>query len=153
MSTLEELLKAKDDIKDSFNNISRIMVNHLARKYPESYFGIFLNSILIYIEKKPYEPIALFIKHIYSQDGYREKILDMNDSFFMQQTYSPRTDRPELAESKIFETKEIWSRMDEQNKKIIKQTFKSFIDRVDKYVEILGRINDLKKNNVCKSFV
>ena len=143
MNSLEQLQKAKDDIKDSFNKISRVMVTHLANKYPESYFGIFLNSILGYMERKPYEPIALFIKHVYSKDGYRERILSMDDDFFMNQTYSEVTD-----ESKLFQTMEIWKTMDEQNKKIIKQTFKAYVERVDKYIEILSQMNTLKKNNI-----
>ena len=142
MNSLEQLQQAKDDIKDSFNKISRVMVTHLANKYPESYFGIFLNSILSYMERKPYEPIALFIKHVYSHDGYREKILAQDDDFFMNQTYSAVTD-----ESKLFQTMEIWKSMDNQNKKLIKQTFKAFIERVDKYVEVLAQMNSLKKSN------
>ena len=140
MNSIEQLQQAKDDIKDSFNKISRVMVTHLANKYPESYFGIFLNSILGYIDRKPYEPIALFIKHVYSHDGYREKILAQDDTFFMHQTYSAVTD-----ESKLFQTMEIWKSMDNQNKKLIKQTFKAFIERVDKYVEVLAQMNSLKK--------
>jgi len=140
MNSIEQLQQAKDDIKDSFNKISRVMVTHLANKYPESYFGIFLNSILGYIDRKPYEPIALFIKHVYSHDGYREKILAQDDSFFINQTYSAVTD-----ESKLFQTMEIWKSMDNQNKKLIKQTFKAFIERVDKYVEVLAQMNSLKK--------
>lgn len=140
MNSLEQLQKAKDEIKDSFNKISRVMITHLANKYPESYFGIFINSILSYMERKPYEPIALFIKHVYSKDGYREKILVQDDDFFMNQTYSTVTD-----ESKLFQTMEIWKTMDTQNKKLIKQTFKAFIERVDKYVEVLAQMNTLKK--------
>jgi quinol monooxygenase YgiN len=140
MNSLDELQKAKDEIKDSFNKISRVMVSHLANKYPESYFGIFVNSILSYMERKPYEPIALFIKHVYSKDGYREKILAQDDDFFMNQTYTAVTD-----ESKLFQTMEIWKSMDTQNKKLIKQTFKAFIERVDKYVEVLAKMNTLKK--------
>jgi len=140
MNSLDQLQTAKDEIKDSFNKISRVMVTHLANKYPESYFGIFLNSILSYMERKPYEPIALFIKHVYSKDGYREKILAQDDTFFISQTYDAVTD-----ESKLFQTMEIWKTMDDQNKKLIKQTFKAFIDRVDKYVEVLSQINSLKK--------
>ena len=141
MNSLEQLQKAKDDIKDSFNKISRVMVTHLANKFPESYFGIFLQSILGYIDRKPYEPIALFIKHVYSHDGYREKILAYDEQFFLNQTYTAATD-----ESKLFQTMEIWKTMDDQNKKLIKQTFKAYIDRVDKYVEVLSQINSLKKH-------
>jgi len=120
MNSLEQLQAAKDEIKDSFNKISRVMVTHLAHKYPESYFGIFLNSILSYMERKPYEPIALFIKHVYSKDGYREKILAQDENFFMAQSYDAVTD-----ESKLFQTMEIWKTMDDQNKKLIKHKKKT----------------------------
>ena len=143
MNSLEQLQQAKDEIKDSFNKISRVMVNHLANKYPESYFGIFLHSILGYIDRKPYEPIALFIKHVYSKDGYREKIIAQDEDFFMNQTYSGVTD-----ESKLFETMEIWKTMDDQNKKLMKQTFKAYIERVDKYIEVLSQMNSFKKQIV-----
>ena len=144
MNSIEQLQQAKDDIKDSFNKISRVMVTHLANKYPESYFGIFLNSILGYIDRKPYEPIALFIKHVYSHDGYREKILAQDEDFFMNQTYEAAQEKDE---AKLFQTMEIWKSMDNQNKKLIKQTFKAYIERVDKYVEVLAQMNSLKKLN------
>ena len=60
----------------------------------------------------------------------------------MNQTYSAVTD-----ESKLFQTMEIWQSMDEQNKKLIKQTFKAFVERVDKYVEVLSQMNSLNKIN------
>ncbi len=138
--TMDTLLKSKDEIKDSFNKVVSILCNHLANKYPESTFGMYRQTIHNYINDLPYEPIAQFIKHVYSKDEYRQKILIGDETFFVNQTYDDYSNH----ETHIFMIKDIWNGMDDNNKKFIKMTFKSLVERTQLYVDVLCDINNAK---------
>ena len=84
---MEKLLKTKEEIKDSFNKIVQMMCTYLANKYPDTYFNIYRTTIHKYITELSYEPIALFIKYIYSNDNYRNGILQGDESFFVNENY------------------------------------------------------------------
>lgn len=136
---MDKLLKNKDEIRDSFNKIVSIICTHLGNKFPNTDFGQYRNTINSYITEFPYEPISVFIKYIYSNDIYREKILNGDETFFINQTYENDNS------AKIFMIKNIWVEMDISNKNFIKSTFKNLIERCDVYIDILWSINKLKK--------
>ena len=85
---MDELLKNKQEVQESFNKIITTMYNHLAKKYPQSYFGIYSDTANKFIVERPNEPISYFIKYVYSNDEYRTKILAQDESYFMGQEYS-----------------------------------------------------------------
>ena len=139
---MDELLNSKQEIQDSFNKIMLTMYNHLAKKFPQSYFGIYSDTANKFVSERPNEPISYFIKYVYSNDEYREKIFAQDDSYFMNQNYS---EVPQEKSMKIFEIKELWNTLDDNTKKLIKLTFKHLADRTKLYVDILSDINKLKK--------
>ena len=63
---MDELQQNKQDIQDSFNKIMLTMYNHLAKKYPQSYFGIYSDTANKFVGERPNEPISYFIKLSYS---------------------------------------------------------------------------------------
>jgi len=138
---MESLTNTKKEVQDSFNKIILNMCNHLAKKYPQTYFGIYHDTAVKFITERPNEPIAYFIKYVYSNDEYREKIIAQDDSYFMGQSYE---DVPQDT-VKIFEIKDLWTSLDDTNKKLIKVTFKHLVDRSKLYVDVLSDINKLKK--------
>jgi hypothetical protein len=148
---IENLLKTKDEIKDSFNKIAWMMCVHIGNKYPDTYFYIYRTTIQKYITELSYEPIALFIKYIYSNDGYRNKILTGDESFFMNENYHQYLDKTETSynqdTSQIFVMKDVWGKMDDQNKNFVRQAFKNLVDRTELYVDVLCSINKLKKKD------
>jgi len=138
---MESLTNTKKEVQDSFNKIILNMCNHLAKKYPQTYFGIYHDTAVKFITERPNEPIAYFIKYVYSNDEYREKIIAQDDSYFMGQSYE---DVPQDT-VKIFEIKDLWTSLEMTNKKLIKVTFKHLVDRSKLYVDVLSDINKLKK--------
>jgi hypothetical protein len=145
---MEKLLKTKEEIKDSFNKIVQMMCTYLGNKYPDTYFHIYRTTIHKYITELSYEPIALFIKYIYSNDNYRNSIIAGDESFFVNENYHKYLYNGvdySSDESQIFVMKDIWVKMDDQNKKFIQQTFKNLIERTTLYVDVLCSINNLKK--------
>ena len=139
---MESLIKTKQEVQESFNKIILNMCDHMAKKYPNTYFGIYHDTAVKFITERPTEPIAYFIKHVYSNDEYRTKILAQDESYFMGQKYSEVGQDHSV---KIFEIKELWTTLDDNTKKLIKLTFKHLADRTKLYVDILSDINKLKK--------
>jgi hypothetical protein len=136
---ISELQENKTKLQMSFNSVSIAMINHLALKFPTSHFGVYKNSIKIFFEERPAEPITMFIKHVYANDVYRKKIKSGDDSFFMTQTYDGVINK--TMTTKIFEFKELWKSFDDNNKQLAKQTMSSLIDRAELYLDILSDIN------------
>jgi hypothetical protein len=139
---MDTLLKTKLEVQESFNKIILNMCDHMAKKYPNTYFGIYHETAVKFIKERPSEPIAYFIKYVYSNDEYREKILAQDETYFMNQNYS---EVPQDSSVKIFEIKELWTSLDDTTKKLIKLTFKHLADRTKLYVDILSDINKFKK--------
>ena len=139
---MDTLLKTKLEIQESFNKIILNMCEHMARKYPNTYFGIYHETIVKFIKERPTEPVAYFIKYVYSNDEYRDKIIAQDESYFMNQNYS---EVPQYSSVKIFEIKELWTSLDDNTKKLIKLTFKHLADRAKIFVDLLSDINKLKK--------
>jgi len=138
---MESLLKTKQEVQDSFNKIILNMCEHMAKKYPNSYFGIYHDTAIKFIKERGTEPIAYFIKYVYSNDEYREKILAQDESYFMNHGYEDAQDYS----TKIFELKELWTSLDDTTKKLVKITFKALADRSKLYIDVVSDINKLKK--------
>ena len=139
---MESLIKTKQEVQESFNKIILNMCDHMAKKYPNTYFGIYHDTVVKFITERPNEPIAYFVKYVYSNDEYREKIIAQDESYFMGQEYKEVSQDHSV---KIFEIKELWSTLDDTTKKLIKMTFKHLADRTKLYVDILSDINKFKK--------
>jgi hypothetical protein len=141
---MDKLLVTKNEIKDSFNKIVSMICTHLGNKYPDTQFGKYKHTIHKYITELPYEPISVFIKYVYSNDIYRNKILAFDETFFINQSYDSYENYQDYS-TQIFMMKDIWLQMDTTNKTFIKQAFKNLIERCDLYVDILCQINKIKK--------
>ena len=141
---LKQLLQSKEELKDSFNKISLTLFNHLGRKYPHSYFNQYNITTNKFFTERSYEPIALYIKYVYCNDAYRTKILAGDESFFLYESYNEITNAADIDQMKIFNLKDLWGSMDDSNRKITKQTFKTITERTELYIEVLAQINELK---------
>jgi hypothetical protein len=78
-----------------------------------------------------------------SYDDFRKKIKDGDDKFFMEQTYDDAKNKG--YEIRIFEFKDIWIRMDDNSKRIVKESMKMMIDHAELYLDIVSKISKIKK--------
>ena len=61
----------------------------------------------------------------------------------MEQTYNDAINAG--YETRIFEFKDIWIRMNPQTKKIVKESMRMLIEHCELYLDIVSEINKLKK--------
>jgi len=141
--SIDDLKTKKNDVVESFNQISINMITHLGNEFKESIFN--KNKIMLknFFKFKPNEIIIMFLDNIYINDTFRTQIKSGNENFFMLQTY----DNVKNAgyESRIFEFKDIWIKMTESTKLIVKESMSMLIDHCELYIDILSQINKLKK--------
>ena len=103
------------------------------------------NNIMIknFFKFKPNDVIVMFIYYVYSYDEFRQKIKLGDDEFFMKQTYNDAKNAG--YEVRIFEFKDIWSKMSNNTKLIVKDSMGMLIDHCELYIDILSQINKMKK--------
>ena len=139
---ITDLKNKKSDLIDSFNKISINMVTHLGNEFKDSIFGKNKTMIKNYFKFKPNEIIIMYLENIYADDVYRQHIKNGNDQFFMSQTYNELNNAG--YESRIFEFKDIWGKMSNNTKLIVKDSMSMLVDHCELYLDILSQINKLK---------
>jgi len=137
--SLNELKSKKNDVVSSFNEIALNMVNHLGNEFADSIFGKNITMIRNFFKFKPNEIIILFLKNIYEKDDFRTQIKAGNDKFFMVQSYDDIQNKG--YGSGIFEFKDIWTKMNNNTKLIVKESMSMLVDHCELYIELLCDIN------------
>ena len=139
---ISDLKTKKNDLIESFNKISINMVTHLGLEFKDSIFGKNKTMIKNFFKFKPNEVIIMFLDNIYADDVYRKNIKDGNDNFFLTQSYENMVNAG--YESRIFEFKDIWAKMTNNTKLIVKDSMSMLVDHCELYLDILSQINKLK---------
>ena len=75
--------------------------------------------------------------NIYRNDTYRENILAQNDTFFLNEDFGNLTCGDKDKVSKLFEFKQLWTKIDETTKNFIKKSMCALIKLTQKYIMTL----------------
>jgi hypothetical protein len=140
-----DLKDKKNDVIESFNKIALNMVTHLGNEFKDSMFGKNKTIIKNFFKFKPNETIIMFLESVYSYDDFRKKIKEGDDKFFMQQSYNDAINAG--YETRIFEFKDIWLKMNKDTKKIVKESMAMLVEHCELYLDIISQINKLKKSD------
>lgn len=116
---------------DMFNNliigIGNIIKLECSTNYVINIYSCYIENI---IKKDPIEPISKFIINIYSNDLYRQYIIEENEKFFIT---SKNIVNDEDAE-KILHIRSCWKKLSQSAKTYIKNALKTMIDITDLYI-------------------
>lgn len=147
---LEEFVKLMDkkkhEIKEKFNKFALNMCTYLGTLHPDSHFGKYKDTIKEFFNKRPEEPIAMFLEQVYTNQTYLENIKKGNDDFFLNADYSNHKD---VETNQIFEFKNLWKKLNADGKDSVKKTMKLLINCTDTYLDILH--NRKLANNKLKN--
>ena len=112
----------------AFNNNLKKFISELIKTYPQEHnFVVFKNTILLMQRVNPRKVLLLFIEYI---DPYKEKLLNRDESFFLNESYSnilEQTDNKEYAWKLVDKLKLYWEDTNENNKNVIWDYFKQLI--------------------------
>jgi len=140
---IDDLKAKKSDLVESFNKVAINMITHLGNELSDSIFAKNKTMIKNFFKFKPNEVIIMFLENIYANDVFRTEIKAGNEKFFMEQTYDNVKDAG--YESRIFEFKDIWVKMTNNTKLIVKDSMSMLIDHCELYLDLVSQINKLKK--------
>lgn len=144
MDRMTEFIRQKTEVVVSFNNLSLQMANFIGNMYQNSHFAIYRQTIKVFFDNHPDEPIAIFIKYVYSNDEYRLKIKDGDETFFLDQSYNHITSDNKDKISKMFEFKTLWLEFDLEMRSLIKNFMQLLVQQAERYIDIQYNINKFK---------
>ena len=112
----------------AFNNNLNKFISELIKTYPQEHnFTVFKNTISLMQRVNPRKVLQLFIEYI---DPYKNKLLNRDESFFLNEKYSiilEQTDNKENAWRLIDKLKLYWKDTSVANKNVIWDYFKQLI--------------------------
>lgn len=159
MDKLNKELESKYENK--FNDISLSIVDficNICTTYNISKKNFIYDNrqkIKDFIKNTPQEPIACFLKYIYSNDTFRYKITTMDESFY--EKFSNKNNLFQNYKAyyfnNMYDFSNIWEKIDIEYKDLIKRSMYSLIRICEKYIEIMykNRVNIKNINNSSTS--
>ena len=120
-----------------FNTVILGLVNFISNCVPSSFFGKHKTAIECFIEDKPAEPVAYFIQYIYANDEYRNRLKNMDDAFFIDQTFNEIINDNSEYVKRLFYFKELWKSFDDDSKMLVKRSMKGLIKISENYINVL----------------
>lgn len=109
--------------ESKFNIIMLGMLGHINDYYSGSGINDTINLAKKIVKTNPEEPIAYFIKCVYSVDNYRHGIIKGNDSFYMGQQYSNVSTNTDALEDMI-QSSDTWNSLDVSTQLYVKNRIK-----------------------------
>src|ERR1700722_18726427 len=95
-----------------FNAVSEGIGKRLLAEFPTNRDLVIYNQIVTgIIKKKPFEPISIFMVHIYANDTYREAILNGDEKFFRSSRHENLTSSDEDRIKAMFQFQSCWDKM------------------------------------------
>lgn len=126
--------------ENKFNLIIINVFDHITKFYKDVDIQNGKDQMDDVLMQSPDGPICCFLKYVYLNDVYRQKLLDMNEDFFLD---SNRIDEnPEVAKDKeiiekIFSFKKIWKSFGIKTKFFIMRSMRGLIKISTRYIQYM----------------
>lgn len=124
-----------DAIRGDFNIMIIDLATQIANVCPTSIIGTNLNVLKNLVKTKPETIIDIFVQKVLK---YKPQIDDGDESFFMNNSFSSETDGADDKVAKVFEFKNIWKQLNNQNKDIVKQYMKYLCQLALAYLNLIS---------------
>jgi esterase/lipase len=119
-----------------FNSLITEISKLLSREFPnDQTLYTYSNVIPEITSTKPMELISIFILNVYGNDKYRKYIIDGDDKFFLLDDYKHITGSDKNNIQMMFQFKNYWKKLDENNRNFIKTAMKTMVDLSAQYIE------------------
>jgi hypothetical protein len=118
------------DIQTEFNQTLFDLASQLKTLCPYSFVAKNLSVLEILLKTEPSKVIDLFTLRALK---YKTQFDSGNDSFFLNGNFSADVDGDSAVVGKIFELKESWKSLSNDNRSIVRQYLKYLFDLSDEY--------------------
>jgi len=131
------------------NTVISNLANTISKNFPDDQsIGTYSGVIKEVVEKRPLEPISLFLLHVYRNDEYRENILSGNDNFFLSNNHNHLTNSDSEKISIMFQFKNSWSFMSNDMKQYTRQSMITIVKTCEQYIKYKSDSCDI--DDICK---
>lgn len=136
---LDEIERKQIEWMNKFNAVMIGIFNHVTEFYSNKEVENAREQITDVLIESPSGPICCFLKYVYNNDTYRNNLMEMNESFFLDME---RVDDPEIAKDKmiierIFSFKKIWSSFKPDTKYFIMRSLRGLVKISTEYIKYL----------------
>lgn len=123
------------DIQIEFNQTLYDLASQLVILCPYSFVAKNISVLGILLNTEPSKVIDLFTLRALK---YKNQFDSGNDSFFLNGNFSDDVNGDSSIVGKIFELKESWKNLSDENKKIVRQYIKYLFELSNEYCETLS---------------
>lgn len=150
---LESYKLSKQESTENFVEILIMLTEELAKITNDHILNQFMDEIKKYINEGSKSIINSLIKICYELNNgeYRKKILIGDDDFFLNNNLDDVSEGDSAAINTIFKFKTFWSKLNEENKNIIKSTLIAVISLIDTCYLLYKKYLCLKQLNTSES--
>ncbi len=150
---LESYKLSKQESTENFVDILTMLTEELAKITNDHILNQFMDEIKKYIREGSKSIINSLIKICYELNNgeYRKKILIGDDDFFLNNNLDDVSEGDSTAINTIFKFKTFWSKLNEENKNIIKSTLIAVISLIDTCYLLYKKYLSLKQLNTSES--
>lgn len=127
-----------------YNTVLKDLCDTISTSLPNNQvLGTYAGFIDNLICNKPNEPISMFLMYIYKNDLYRQKLLDKDDTFFINDNYEDDIGSDSQTINTMFQFKQYWKDMDYELQDYIKDTMITMVNIAEQYIEFKTDVSDL----------
>lgn len=150
---LESYKLSKQESTENFVDILTMLTEELAKITNDHILNQFMDDIKKYIREGSKSIINSLIKICYELNNgeYRKKILIGDDDFFLNNNLDDVSEGDATAINTIFKFKTFWSKLNNENKNIIKSTLVAVISLIDTCYLLYKKYLCLKQLNESKN--
>ena len=136
---MSEREKARTIYMNRFNAVMLGIFDHITQFYTHSDVDNAKEQITSVLIDSPDGPICCFLKYVYMNDEYRRNLMEMNESFFLD---DKRTMDPELAKDqaiieKMFSFKQVWTSFADDTKRFIMRSLQGLVKLSTRYISYM----------------
>ena len=124
----------REEIRKEFIRKVLLLIKFVNNKYTKTELYTYRTTITDFIESRNEDTLRYFLKYVYLNNEYRDKIRNGDEQFFMNNSFN---NLDNMITKRIFAFKEIWSTADNNTKTFIKKIMLSMIELCDEYIEYL----------------
>lgn len=130
---------------DFFNTIVNDIVSTLKNTFLNDIMLVTYHDVLgEIIKNNKVEPISAFLIYVYSNDTFRQYIIEGNENFFLGCNYEGlATDQNKVMT--IFQFKAYWGKLSNDHREFIKNAMKTLISICEKYIVEKSNGNKIAK--------
>jgi hypothetical protein len=123
-----------EEVVSNFNTIALEFMSQISMIAPSSFIANNNDIFIRIIKQEPKKVIELFVMYVLK---YKQQIDSGDENFFINNSFATEIGDNSDIIGKVFEFKNIWSKLSKQNKNIVQQYMQCLCEYAFQYLEFI----------------